>query len=398
MKRIPAVFALLVAASLLQPAALRPQSVAARVPRIPGVTRTEILVGASLPKSGPARAYGVIGAAERAYFNYVNAHGGIHGRKIKFVVLDDGYVPTRTLANVKKLVLSRHVFALLSVLGTANTQAVLPFITRNRIPLVYPATGSSFMARPFHRYLFPIQVTYTVEGKVLTDYAVKTLHAMKIGVFYQKGAFGTEGLKAVKARAKLDGATVVDSEPYRITARNLSTQVLKLKKAGVDAVIMFAIAGPAGRFMGAAARLGLQADLLSSSIAAQPTMLHALGSAGDGVYFANFAPLPNSSNPKIAFYRKVLRKYGTKATTPQGPFTLAGFGAAQVFVEGLRRAGKNPTRQSLIHGLETFRDYTGSVFPELTYTSTKHRGVQGAYVMVSHHGLFMQVAPFEYPS
>jgi branched-chain amino acid transport system substrate-binding protein len=392
------VYALLVTAALIQPAALRPQSVAARVPRVPGVTRTEILVGASLPKSGPARAYGAIGAAERAYFSYVNAHGGVHGRKLKLVVLDDGYVPSRTLANVKKLVLSKHVFALLSVLGTANNQAVLPFITRARVPLIFPATGSSRMAKPFHRYLFPIQVTYTVEGDVLTDYAVRTLHAKKIGVFYQKGVFGTEGLQAVKARARKDGVMLAAGDAYQINAKNLSAQVRKLKKAGVDAVIMFAIPGPAGRFMGAAARLGLHADLLSSSIAAQPTMLHSLGSAGDGVYFTNFAPLPNSSNPKIAFYRKVLRQYGSKATTPQGPFTLAGFGAAQVFVEGLRRAGKNPTRQSLIHGLETFRNYTGSVFPKLTYTSTRHRGVHGAYVMVSHNGLFMQVAPFENPS
>jgi branched-chain amino acid transport system substrate-binding protein len=90
--------------------------------------------------------------------------------------------------------------------------------------------------------------------------------------------------------------------------------------------------------------------------------------------------------------------YGSPTTTPVGPFTEAGVGAAEVFVEGARRAGRNLTRQGLIHALETFRDYTGSLYPKLTYTATSHAGVQGAYVMRSHKGAFVQVAPFEYPS
>src|ERR1035437_4656478 len=217
MRRIPTLAALLITAALIRPASWQAQRAAAHEPGDPGVSSTQILVGASLPESGPAGAYGVIGAAESAYFSYVNAHGGVNGRKLSLLVQDDGYDPSRTLVNVKNLVLSRNVFALLSVLGTANNQAVLPFITRQHVPLVYPATGSSLMAKPFQRYLFPIQVTYTVEGEVLTDYAVKTLHAKKIGVFYQNDDFGAEGLAAVKARAQKDGVTLADSEPYQIT-------------------------------------------------------------------------------------------------------------------------------------------------------------------------------------
>jgi branched-chain amino acid transport system substrate-binding protein len=398
MKRIPTLAALLLAGALIRPAALESRQAAAHTANDPGVSNNQILVGASLPESGPAGAYGVIGAAESAYFSYVNAHGGVYGRKLSLLVQDDGYDPSRTLVNVKNLVLSRNVFALLSVLGTANNQAVLPFITREKIPLVYPATGSSLMATPFQKYLFPIQVTYTVEGKVLTDYAAKTLHAKKIGVFYQNDDFGAEGLAAVKAQVQKDGVTLADSEPYQITDTDLSAQALKLKKAGVDAVIIFAIPQPAGTFIGTAARVGLKADLLSSSIAAQPALLQALGAAGNGIYFDNFAPLPDSLDPKVVLYRQVMKQYGTPTTTPIGPFTLAGYGAAQVFVEGLRRAGKNPTRAGLISALETFRNYTGSVYPKLTYTSTAHNGVQGAYVMISRNGAFKQVAPFEYPS
>ena len=398
MRRTKTLAAFLALAALSLPTMPRPSGADARQAGDPGVSSTQVLVGASLPESGPAGAYGVIGGAENAYFQYVNAHGGVNGRKLTLLVQDDGYDPSRTLVNVKNLVLSRNVFALLSVLGTANNQAVLPFITRQGVPLVYPATGSSLMAKPFHQYLFPIQVTYTVEGKVLTDYAAKVLHAKRIGVFYQNDDFGAEGLAAVTARVKQDGVTLADSEPYQITDTDLSAQALKLKQAKVDAVIIFAIPSPAGTFIGTSRRIGLKAALLSSSIAAQPALLTALGPAGEGIYFSNFSPLPDSSDPKVVFYRQVLKQYGDPTTTPIGPFTEAGVGAAEVFVEGLRRAGRNLTRQGFIRALETFRAYNGSLYPKLTYTATNHGGVQGAYVMQSRHGAFVQVAPFEYPS
>jgi len=398
MRRIKALAAVLTLGALSLPGIPRPSGAEARQTSDPGVSSSQILVGASLPESGPAGAYGVIGGAENAYFQYVNAHGGVNGRKLTLLVQDDGYDPSRTLVNVKNLVLSRNVFALLSVLGTANNQAVIPFVTRQRVPLVYPATGSSLMAKPFQPYLFPIQVTYTVEGKVLTDYAAKVLHAKRIGVFYQNDDFGGEGLAAVTARAKQDGVTLADGEPYQITDTDLRAQALKLKRARVDAVIIFAIPSPAGTFIGTARRIGLNTPLLSSSVAAQPALLQALGPAGEGVYFSNFAPLPDSKAPAVAFYRQVLKTYGSPTTTPIGPFTEAGVGAAEVFVEGIRRAGRNLTRQGFIHALETFRDYTGSLYPKLTYTATNHSGVQGAYVMRSRHGAFVQVTHFEYPS
>ncbi len=397
MRRLPALSALLTAAALVLPAVPRPQSARAIGASDPGVSSSAILVGASLPESGPAAAYGVIGTAEQAYFNYVNAHGGVFGRKLTLLIQDDGYDPSRTLVNVKNLVLSRNVFALLSVLGTANNEAALPFITRQRVPLVYPATGSSLMAKPFHRYLFPIQVTYTVEGKVLTDYAVQHLHAKRIGVFYQNDDFGAEGLAAVNARAKQDGASVVDSEPYQLTDTDLSPQALKLKAAKVDTVIIFAIPSPAATFIGTAARVGLRATMMSSSIAALGALLQALGPVGEGIYFTGYSPQPDSADPKAVFYRMVLKQYGDPTTTPLGVFTEAGVGAAEVFVEGLRRAGPNLTREGLIHALETFREYNGSLYPRITYTSTDHSGVRGAYIMRSHAGKFVQVTPLEYP-
>ncbi len=386
-------FALFLALSIVPSA----RAANARAAATPGVTDTSIMVGTSLPLSGPAGAYGVIAGGIQAYFNYANAHGGVNGRKLMLTVLDDGYDPLRTQVNVKRLVLSTGVFGLLGVLGTANNLASLKFVTQQQVPLVYPATGSTLMAKPFKKYLFPLQVTYTVEGKVLTDYAVKTLHAKKLGVFYQNDDFGKEGLDAVTARAKLDGAAVADAESYEITDTDLSAQVQKLQQAGVDAVIIFAIPSPAATFIGTAAKIGLRVPMLSSSIASDPGVIKALGPAGEGIYFDAYSPLPASQDARAAFYRMVMIKYGNTSAAPIGTFTEAGVGAAEVFVEGLKRAGKNLTRPGFIKALETFRRYNGTLFPNLTFTATDHSGVQGAYMLRSHNGGLVAISGYEYP-
>jgi len=374
-----------------------PASSLARSPATPGVTSKSVLVGTSLPQSGPAGAYGVIANATRAYFDYVNAHGGVYGRKLRLDVLDDGYDPARTKANVQNLVLSKGVFALVDVLGTANNLAVRPFIDQHRIPLVYPATGSSLMAHPLDKYTFALQVTYTIEGKVLTDYAVTKLHARKIGVFYQNDDFGKEGLNAVTARAKHDGAAVVDAEPYELTQTDFSSQALKLKNAGADAILMFAVPGPFITFMTDIPKVGLKAKLLSSDVALSYGVVKALGPLAEGMYFDNYATLPTANNPQAALYRQVVTKYGTPTATPVDTFTAVGVGAAEVFVEGLRRAGRNPTRPGLITALETLRGWKGSLFGPITYTPRGHAGVKGAYMIQVRSGNFVTISGYQYP-
>jgi branched-chain amino acid transport system substrate-binding protein len=369
----------------------------ARTASEPGVTSTQILVGDSLPQSGPAAAYAVVGGGEQAYFNYVNAQGGIFGRKLKLIMLDDGYDPARQLSNVKKLVLSDGVFSLLGDLGTANNLAALPFINQQKVPLVYPATGSSLMFKPFQKYLFPLQLNYTTEGKILAHYAVTGLRAKNIGVFYQNDDFGKEGLDAVTAQAKLDGASVTDAESYELTDTDLSPQVLKLEQAGVDAVIIFAVPGPFATFVGTAAKVGLKAKLLSSAVGADNRLIASLGPVVNGVYFTGYQPAVTSSNPQAVFFRSVVTKYGDPKLAPVDSFTAAGFGAAQVFVEALRRAGPNLTRVGLIKALETLRDYNGSLYGHVTYTPTSHEGVRGGYIAVVRKGVEVQITGYQYP-
>jgi branched-chain amino acid transport system substrate-binding protein len=363
----------------------------------PGVTKNSILIGTSLPLSGPAAAYGAIAYGTKAYFDYVNVHGGVYGRKLKLDILDDGYDPAKTVSNVKNLVSNKGVFALTDVLGTANNLAARPFITSHKVPLVYPATGSSLMAHPLNRYTFAIQVNYTIEGKVLTDYAVHTLHAKRIGVFYQNDDFGKEGLNAIQARATRDGASVVDAEPYELTQTDFSPQALKLKGANVDAVIIFAVPGPYITFVVTLSKVGLKVPILSSDVALAYVVIKALGPLANGLYFDNYGVLPFVNVPKAVFFRNVMHKFANLKLAPIDTFAGVGFGAGQVLVEGLKRAGPNPTRAGLISALQTFRKWNGSIFGPLTYTAGSHAGLKGAYMIQVRNNNFSVLTKYMYP-
>lgn len=396
MRRLTHLLAASTAAAVILSGSLAPGRAQASAPATTGVTKNQILIGTSLPQSGLAASYGVIAGGEQAYFDYINAKGGIYGRKLKLIALDDNYDPTRTLANVRNLVQSRNVFALIGVLGTANNLAIQSFLTQQKVPLVMPLTGSTGVIQPLRKYTFTYQPSYTVEAKALVDYAVKTLHAQKIGVFYQDDEFGQEGLKAATDEAVKLGASLGASAQYSLTDLDMSNQVQNMQQAGVDAVIMFSIPTATGFFLGAAAKAGFQTHFLSSSVGGDPTILKALGPAADGVYFTDW--LPDWAQAKeTALYRQILAKYGNSKTAPVGPSTEGGMAAAQILVEGIKRAGKNLTRSGLVAALESLHHWNGGIAPNVNYSSSKHDGPEGVYIAQSHNAILTPVTGYVYP-
>jgi ABC-type branched-subunit amino acid transport system substrate-binding protein len=363
----------------------------------PGVTGKSISVGTSIPESGLAQAYSIIAFGSKAYFDYINAHGGVHGRKINFTILDDGYDPTRTRTNVSNLVTHDNVFALVDVLGTANNLAAKSIVDKYKVPLVYPATGSSLMETD--KYWFPIQVTYTAEGKILTDYAVHNLHLKKIGVYYQNDDFGLEGLNAVKKEAKKDGAKVVDSENYTfgVSPPDASAQATKLRDAGAKAVIIFNVPGYFQGFIQAAHGVGLKARMLSSDTTLAYGIIQQLGALANGLVYDDYAQLPTAHTAQAKLFHTVIAKYGTPQTTPPETFTEVGFGAAQVFVHALQKAGRKLTRASFLNALNHYNKWNGSIFGKLTYTGGKHIGVRCAYVLTVKKGVPTGVTGYRCP-
>ena len=197
---------------------------------VAGVTDTEVVVGWTTPLSGPAALWGVTGLGGAAWAEYINSQGGIHGRKIKVLLKDDGYNPTRAIANLQEM--KGNVFALCGLLGTAVLNAAKDFCPENKIPLITAYGDVRIWAREPKdklRYIFIAYTDYEDEAEYITTYALNKLGSKKIALFYQNDDYGTIPLAAVKYRLSKHNMKFVAAIPVEPTERDLSSQIAKLK-------------------------------------------------------------------------------------------------------------------------------------------------------------------------
>ena len=358
-----------------------------------GVTDTEVVVGSWGPQDGPAGAYGAIDRTIDAYFKMINDQGGVNGRKIRFIYENDSYQPAKTVAAVKKLVEEDKVFALVGGLGTAQNAAVMDYIVQNNVPHVWPATGSGILATPLKKNVFAVQLNYTIEATLATQYALDTLGSKKIAVFYQNDAFGQEGLNAVQAELKKRNLGAATAVSYETTDTNFSAQALKLQTSGADTVIIYAVPGPGGSILAEMGKIGYAPKLLSSSVINDPSIFKLAGPSINGMLIEGYLPaFDDTSNPKIVQYQAFMTKYAPKEQI--GGFTESGYAYAQVFIEALTRAGKELTRDTFVNNLDQMKNFTGSLVPSLSYSPTDHSGVKAAYFQAAKDGKFVTVTDY----
>jgi branched-chain amino acid transport system substrate-binding protein len=347
-----------------------------------GVTDTEVLIGGWGPQSGPAAAYGTIDRVIDAYFKKVNSEGGVNGRQIKFIYQDDAYQASMTQTVVKKMVEQDKVFALLAGLGTANNLAVMDYLVQNGVPHLAPATGTSFIANPLKRPIFALQTNYQVEATLVTRYAADSLGAKKIAVFYQDDAFGKEGLDAITTVAKAKSKEVVAQVSYQATDKDFSSQALKLQQSGADTVIFWSVPGPTGAILQAISDIGYKPTLLLSAVANDPSLFKLSANTIDGAWTSAWLPDvtdPAANDPKITAFKDFMAKWAPKETP--GGFAASGYAEAQLMVEGLKRAGKDLTRESFVKALETLDNWKDGLTFSVSYSPTNHQGQNSVYFM-----------------
>jgi len=360
---------------------------------VPGVTDTEVVVGSWGPQDGPAGAYGAIDRTLDAYFKMINDQGGINGRKIRFIYENDSYQPAKTVAAVKKLVEEDKVFALCGGLGTAHNAAVMDYLVSNNVPHVWPATGTTALAVPLKKNIYAVQLNYTTEATLATQYALDTMGTKKIAVFYQNDAFGKEGLDAVQAELKKRGLPAATGVSYETADTNFSAQALKLQTTGADTVILYAVPKPGGSIIAEMGKIGYAPKLLSSSVINDPSIFQLAGTAINGMLIEAYLPaFDDTSNPKIVEYQAFMAKYAPKEQI--GGFTESGYTYGQVFSEALKRGGKELTREGFMTNLDQMKDFTGSLVPSLSYSPTDHSGVKAAYFQAAKDGKFVTVTGF----
>lgn len=337
----------------------------------PGVTDREILIGQSAALSGPAAGLGSeMRSGAQLYFEQVNAAGGINGRKIRLLSVDDGYEPERTAANTRSLIEGEKVFALFGYVGTPTSMAALPIFTEARVPFIGPFTGAQSLREPFNRYIFNVRASYFDETEKIVEQLVTT-SMKRIAVFYQNDAYGKAGLAGVERAMKKRNLEIVATATVERNTTDVAVAVKAIGAAKPDAIVMVSAYTSIAAFVKEMKKAGSAAQFHNVSFVGSKPLAAALGNDGIGVGIAQVVPFPWSGTlPVTRDYQQQAKKAGATDFS----FTeLEGYIAARVLVEGLRRAGKEPTREKLIVALESLSKTDIGGF-EIDYSPTNHNG------------------------
>lgn len=352
-----------------------------------GVADSQIVLGQSVALTGPAQQLGLdmqFGAS--LYFNQVNARGGVNGRKIVLKTLDDGYESARAAENTRKLINDEKVFALFGYVGTPTSQASLPIFTAAKVPFVGPFTGAELLRDPVNPYIFNVRASYYDETEAIVQH-LTAMSVDKIAVFYQNDAYGQAGLAGVERALKRRKLEIVAKGTVERNTTEVAKAVQTMRQVQPQAVVMISAYKSCAAFIKEMKRAGANPTFWNVSFVGSKALAKELDKEGRGVQISQVVPFPwDSSVPVVKEYRRAL----DEAKGEPGFGTLEGYIAAKVMVEGLRRAGKNLTRDGFLKAMETIQDHdfggfkvnygpgqrSGSKFVDLTIISRDQKFVR----------------------
>jgi len=352
-------------------------SVVGAADKVRGVTDTEIVIGQWGPQTGPAALWGAVARGTGVLFDMINEEGGIHGRKIKYVLRDDAYQPAKTKAIGKEFVEQIGVFGVASGVGTSPGMAVRDYLVENKVPWVGPATGSQHWTVPFQKYIFAIYPRYVDEAFVLSQYAVEKLGKKKIAFFYQNDDYGKEGLDGAKKYLEKKGLKLAAEVPVEVTDTDLKSHALKLKESGADAVIMWVLPKHAAIILGQSKAAGFQPQWIASSTLSDAALMYTVTKGlWEGVIYANFLDM---DSPLVKKYLEAQKKFAPNEKNT-GVFFIAGFMFVEPMVEGLRRAGKDLTPETFVKAMETIKNWNDWLGHDCTFTPQDHQGMKSIFL------------------
>src|SRR3990172_81028 len=363
-------------------------------PKAPGVTDTEIVIGLTAPMSGPAAIYGNLAVAKEVWARYVNDLGGVHGRKLKVSIKDDGFNPGRAVANIKEM--RDSVFLTVGLVGSAVVNAAKDEIAEARLPLINAYASPQLWARQPKDKLKSVFID---EADYLVTYSVTKLGAQKLAVFYQNDDWGKGVMDGVNRSMKALGgkAILATAVPYEVSDRELGTQALKFKDSGADTLFLAALNTHSANLVREMAKVGYRPRLVGSfTIGDHQVMYRLLGEVWEGAYYNVIGAVPGEPEAKAVL--DILMKYEPKLQGREGT-ALAGAANMIIAVEGLKKAGRNLTRDSFIEAMEGIRNFTvlGLSAP-ITFGPDRHHGLNAVRLMRAQKAAdfsYVQVAPYQ---
>lgn len=331
---------------------------------VPGVTPTTILLGSTVPLSGPATAFGAVAPGAEAYFKYVNSKGGVHGRKIVFKYLDDGYEPARTVQLTRQLVQEDEVLAIFGSVGTANNLAVQPFLNAAKVPQLFVGDGSNALSGKPAKYPWTIGYlpSYVGEGAIYGRNLLRIAPRARIAVLQEDSPLGADLLAGLK-RGLAGKGRIVGTEKHAPIDADVASQIAALRATGADTLTLFTTPLVFVRAAIALNKIGWHPRLYVNSVSIEPTIMEtARLSSGTVTQNAiSMVWLKDPTNPRwardpgIKLYRRLMARYLPRAR-PSDVYHYAGMAFAHTMVDALRRAGKNPTRQSLLRAARSVNE------------------------------------------
>jgi ABC-type branched-subunit amino acid transport system substrate-binding protein len=347
--------------------------------KTPGVTDTEVTVGLTMPLSGVAAAWSNTGVAMEAWARHVNEQGGIHGRKIKVVMKDDGYNPGRAVANLQEM--QNDVFMNVGLLGSAILNAAKDKVAEAKLLTINPYGNPAIWAKQPKdkvRYVFVNYTDYNDEGDFLVTFAANRLGAKKVAVFHQNDEYGKGGLEGVNRGLKALGgkATLAAAVSYEITDRELGTHALKLKDSGADTVILYPTITHGANVVKEMAKAGYRPKLVASfPLGDYLIMYRLLGDLWEGAHFSVLSGGALAGDPAGKKVLEVLTKQEPKLVGKENT-ALAGATAMILAMEGLAKAGKSLTRDSYVEAMEGVKGFTAQgLTPPMTFGPSRRHGL-----------------------
>lgn len=344
-----------------------------------GVAARTVTIGGTFPLTGPASLYAPIPAAMKAYFSYINARKGpdgrrgVYGRQIVFKYYDDGYNPANSVQLTRKLVEEDKVFALVATLGTAVNEAIRPYVNARKVPQILVSTGASvFGDAKRYPWTGGWQPTYDNEGRVFGQAIAHNSPNAKIAVLYQNDDFGDELLAGLKVGLGAKASNIVAAESHEVTAPDVRAQVAKLRASGASIFVIFTTP-----------KFAIQSYVIANALKWSPAVIYTTSVSGTDTFLtlaqkSGGGDLPNRTyttqylkdpaNPSwdndsaMKLYKQVMAKYLPGARVTDG-LNFYGVATAEAFVQLLYKAGKNPTRASLMNAYRNWSEPNPFLLP-----------------------------------
>ena len=329
----------------------------------PGVSDSEIMIGQTMPFSGPASAYAAIGNAEAAYFRMINDQGGINGRKINLIAYDDSYNPAKTVEQTRKLVESDGVLLMFGSLGTAPNAAVQKYLNDKKVPQLFTATGATRFSDPVNfPWTMPVIPSYQTEGRLYGRYILANHPDAKIGILYQNDDLGKDYITGLKQILGAKAASMIVAEAaYEPTDPTVDSQIVMLKSVGAD--LFYNISTPkfAAQAIRKIAELGWKpVHVLANISSSVGGVLKPAGfEASQGIISVSYLKDPGDAmwdnDPGMMKWRAFMDKY-YPAGDKNSSLNTSGYGIAQILEVVLRNCGDNLTRENVMKHATSLKD------------------------------------------